>query len=131
MTLLYDRLKNLKTANPYFHKDLEKAGKSNKYIGQGSANSSTNKYRLAAGNLANTGHYVAQDIVFISAEGNRTHRLSIDKVELQLAADAHVTFITDDPYNRNRPYNIGEREVEFFLKQNGYQEVSPGCWKKQ
>jgi hypothetical protein len=130
MTLLYERLKDLKTSNPYFGKDMEKANKSNKYIGQGSANSSTNKYRLAAGNLANTGHYESDDIVFVSAEGNRTHRLSIDRVELQLAVDANVTFMTDNAFNRNRPYNIGEREVEFFLKKNGYQEVSEGCWKK-
>jgi hypothetical protein len=42
---------------------------------------------------------------------------------------AGATLITDTPTDRNRSYNIGEREVAEFLTKGGYEEVSPGTWK--
>lgn len=130
MHTLYERLKIIQTTNPYFSKDLEKAKKANKFIGQGSIKSSTHRYAQAAGDLANTHEYCPSDIVFISAEGMRQGRMKIDEEEIRLAALAHVTFVTDNAYNRNRPYNIGEREVAQLLISLGYQD-NQGVWKKQ
>jgi hypothetical protein len=129
MTTLHERLKNVQSTNPYFSKDLKKAEASNKFIGRGSLASSTNKYMVAAGDLANCGTYTNTDVVFISAEGDRRGRVNPDFEELAKAVAQKVTFITDDEYNRNRPYNLGERQVEAFLKKNGYKDVGRGVWK--
>ncbi len=125
---LFQRINGVSTSNPYFPKDLSKAKRSNKFIGRGSAASSTNKYRIAAGDLGNSGAYFATDTVFISAEGNRGKRVGPDYREIILAAHASVTFITDDAANRNRPYNIGEREVAVVLNDLRYREAAPGVW---
>ena len=50
--------------------------------------------------------------------------------EIQKAIDAGVTFITDNLYDRTRPYNIGERQVAAFLKKHGYFDNDSGIWKK-
>ena len=113
----------------YTLKDQAKSNKANKFIGQGSAASSTNAYAKAWGELANCGQYLPTDIVFISAEGNRRDRLKPNYEEILLAIDEKVTFITDIPEDRNRPYNAGERSVENYLKNHSYHEVSPGVWK--
>lgn len=119
------------STHPYAQKDLRKATSATKFIGQGSPASSTNKYRRAAGDLANCGHYVAEDVVFVSAEGARRQRLTIDQVELARASQAGVTFITDTPADRNRPYNVGEREVADFLQAQGYEDDGQGRWQKR
>ncbi len=125
---LFNRISKVSTSNPYFGKDLSKAKRSNKFIGQGSAASSTNKYRIAAGDLGNCGVYAATDTVFISAEGARGSRLQPDYDELVTAGLASVTFITDDAANRNRSYNVGERDVATFLARMKYREAAPGVW---
>lgn len=118
------------SSNPYAQKDALKAVTANKFIGRGSSQSSTNKYRLAAGNVANCGRYSSSDIVFVSAEGARRQRIEIDRKEVELAAFAGVTFITDAPVDRNRAYNVGEREVASLLVSLGYSDDGNGCWKK-
>jgi hypothetical protein len=51
-------------------KDQTKARRATKYIGRGSALSSTNAYARAIGPaLANCGHYTTSDVVWISSEG--------------------------------------------------------------
>lgn len=112
----------LTVTSPYTAKDQLKADQATKFIGRGSLRSSTNQYRKDFGVLANTGSYTEDDVVFISAEGNRSGRLKPDWEEIDKAIAAHVTFITDTPVNRNRPYNIGEREVAAYLINNGYIE---------
>ena len=118
------------STNPYAQKDSQKAVTATKFIGRGSAQSSTNKYRQAAGSLANCGQYDSTDVVFVSAEGARRHRLEIDRGELTVAARAGVTFITDTPADRNRSYNVGEREVASFLLSAGYRDDGKGRWTK-
>jgi hypothetical protein len=129
MTTLYDRMQKVQTTNPYFKKDVQKAAKANKFIGQGSLASSTHKYMLAAGDLANTGAYEQTDSVFVSVEGLRRGRVPLNLTELNLAISAKVTFVADNEYDRTRPYNQGERELVFQLKKNGYVEVQDGIWK--
>lgn len=116
----------------YTAKDAEKAACATKYIGRGSARSSTEAYRRAIGpEYANTGRYVGNDIVWISVEGARNGRIPHDPREISWAAAAGVTFITDSREHRERPYNVGERAVASLLNQLGYSETSPGRWNPQ
>lgn len=127
---LFERMSQVKSTNPYFKKDLLKTLNATKFIGRGSLASSTNKYMEASGDLANTGFYLKEDIVFVSAEGMRRFREEINFYELQKAADAGATFVTDNLYDRTRPYNIGERQVASFLKKQGYVDNDSGIWTK-
>ena len=130
MKKLFDRMSKVQSTNPHFSKDLQKTTHATKFIGQGSIASSTHKYMLASGELANTGSYTQDDVVFVSAEGARRGRMDIDLDELGKAILAGSTFVTDDFYNRERPYNMGERQVAHFLTQNGYKDNGKGIWKK-
>ena len=101
-----------------------------KFIGRGSGRSSTAAYARAWGERANSGDYEASDTVFVSAEGARSGRCTPDFDEIQRAADAQATFLTDTPTERSTRYNVGEREVAAFLIERGYQEDDPGVWTK-
>ena len=114
--------------SPYFQKDLKKFKDATKLISRGSGKSSSAAYADAAGAKANTGEYDSSDVVGISVEGARKNRIGPDYDEIQLAIDAGVTFITDNPGDRTRNYNVGEREIAAFLTENGYEETSPGKW---
>ena len=120
----------LPVTGPYTAKDQRKADAANKFIGRGSARSSTHAYAAAYGNNANCGVYKSDDVVFISAEGNRRGRLDPDFDEIKRACDANARFITDSAANRARPYNIGERQVSEFLISQGYREHCPGKWSR-
>ena len=118
--------------NSFGYKDQMKADISNKFIGRGSAASSTNQYAKDYGDKANTGNYLSTDTVFISAEGNRTGRLLPDGVEITKACNAGATLITDNPSNRNRQYNVGERFVADLLIKQGCEEfihTNYSTWK--
>lgn len=128
MSVLYDRISKVESTNKYFLKDLKKATNATKFIGRGSEKSSTNKYMIASGNLANTGVYTSEDIVFVSCEGNRKIRVQPDFNEIKLAIEAGVTFITDNLLDRSQWYNIGERQVAAFLENNGYVNTADGIW---
>jgi hypothetical protein len=113
----------------YGAKDALKAAQATRYIGRGSVRSSTNAYCLAIGPaFANTGAYTAQDVVWISAEGNRAGRIGPDFTEIGKAIAAKASFITDSCHHRNRPYNLGERQVAAFLETHDYIELKPGIW---
>ena len=105
------------------------------FIGQGSAASSTEAYRAAYGPRANVGKYEANDVVFVSAEGRRSGRVSPDLAELERAAEAGAVFVTDrigrdgEPGTRSSSHNIGEQEVAAFLQSKGYTETQgSGVW---
>ncbi|TFH51505.1 MAG: hypothetical protein E4H01_00415, partial [Lysobacterales bacterium] len=118
---------------PYFVKDVAKAAQANKFIGAGSAGSSTADYARVLGSDT---RFVAGDTVFISANGARKGRVPVTKDgvltpgyrAIDDAIAARSTIITDIPANRNA-YNIGEREVADYLTKRGYIEVSPGKWQ--
>lgn len=120
----------LPITGPYTAKDQRKANAANKFIGRGSPRSSTNAYAAAYGDNANCGTYTSADVVFISAEGNRSGRLDPDFDEIKRACDANARFITDDAANRARPYNVGERQVAEFLTAQGYRESRPAIWSR-
>ena len=125
---LHNAIASSTRKSPYFEKDLAKFRDATKLISRGSGKSSSAAYAKAAGAKANTGEYDSSDVVVISAEGARKNRIGPDYDEIQLAIDAGVTFITDNPEDRARKYNVGEREVAAFLTENGYEETSPGKW---
>ncbi|MBI4742684.1 MAG: hypothetical protein HY777_14295, partial [Betaproteobacteria bacterium] len=109
-------------------KDQIKSDKATKFIGRGSARSSTAAYAKAWGERANSGEYSASERVFLSVEGDRSGRVGLDTAELQKAMDARSTIITDDVANRERSYNVGEREAAAYLSRHGYVETKPGEW---
>jgi hypothetical protein len=120
----------LQGSSPYLAKDQAKSDRATCFIGRGSARSSTHAYMLAWGALANKGEYTAQDVVFVSVEGNRGGRIPPNFHEIKKAAIAGVTFITDGQYDRNRNYNVGEREIaQFLVTECGYRETQDGEWK--
>lgn len=115
--------------NRYTEKDTAKAALASKYIGRGSPRSSTDAYRRAIGpSRANTGNYERNDVVWISAEGARSNRIDPDVSEITLATAAGATIITDTAPHRERPYNVGERQVAAILARQSYRETHPGCW---
>jgi hypothetical protein len=119
----------LPKTSPWTAKDQAKSDKATCFIGRGSPRSSTAAYAKAWGAKANKGAYSQDDVVFVSAEGNRGGRVRPDLVEISKAMLAGATILTDTPYHRARPYNVGEREVADFLEAHGYQETTPGVWK--
>lgn len=123
----------LPTKTSYAAKDQLKANQATKFIGVGSPSSSTEAYRKAYAehNLANCGEYTSDDVVFISIEGNRTGRVKFDRNEVSAALSAGATLLTDTLQNRSRPYNVGERELAFFLRTRRYKEqpAGSGIWK--
>ena len=110
----------LTATSPYVSKDQRKANIATKFIGRGSPASSTAQYAKDFGALANCGRYTKDDLVFVSVEGNRRGRMSLDTKEIDKGIAARVIFIADNQYNRSRPYNIGEQELMSYLMQAGY-----------
>lgn len=114
-----------------FNKDVAKSSIAGKFIGFGSENSSTDQYRKdwEKVGLANTGNYTNQDIVFVSVNGNRKDRVTINdaqfKAELDAAINAKTAFVTDPKdYRESSKYNIGEIELADYLKSKGYNEYT-------
>lgn len=118
----------LPITGPYTAKDQVKANRANKFIGRGSLRSSTHAYAVALGSLANSGVYVHTDYVFVSAEGARSGRLTPDYAEIDRAIAAGATFVTDNKPNRERAYNVGEREVAAYLTAHGYDPLRYDEW---
>lgn len=108
--------------NKWFSKDEVKASIANKYIGVGSINSSSQHYAdtLPPEIVNQTEGYEPSDIVYISAEGRRAKRKPIPVDLITKAASYGVQFVTDNEANRNRYYNIGERQVAELLTSLGY-----------
>ena len=118
----------LPSTSPYSAKDQRKSDRATKFIGRGSSRSSSAAYAKAWGALANCDNYTASDRVFVSVEGNRGGRIGLDVDEVLKAISARSVFIADDKFNRERPYNIGERELSVLLEKNGYSEAKSGEW---
>jgi len=109
----------------YNDKDKIKFAKCNKLISRGAKGSSSNKYQLGQileipiSNI-NVDTYEPTDTVAISVNGARANRMKFNKTLIDLAISAKVTFITDNLYNRNRSFNIGEKEIADYLSSKDY-----------
>ena len=109
----------------YRNKDLSKASVSTQFIGQGIG--STREYLRTLNLPNNTGVYSSADTVFVSCNGNRRGRFApvingqpqgvYALVMPALIQGARV--VMDNHYHRNRPYNIGEREMYDYLISQG------------
>jgi len=124
--------KNLFTVTPIQATDkkaVTKASIATQYIGfgEGIKGSSTESYRQEVGNLANTGNYSANDIIFVSIGGrrgtdeqqktqqNRTIKEAIKAVE------AGATILTDNKaYTNASSYNTGEQRLYKNMEAKGY-----------
>jgi hypothetical protein len=126
----------------YLAKDLLKAVGATSFIGEGGVDSSTARYREAAGDLANVGSYTSSDRVFVSANGDREGRVPVvgeggDVVgayaNLSKVVSAGACVVADTTKYRDDPYNVGERELAVWLEKNGYFEphAGSGYWIPQ
>lgn len=127
------------------NKAKDKGSISNKFIGFGEEGSSTNAYRVQAGDKANTGDYNSQDTIFVSVPGKRgdakTRKEYQDKTikEAIKAIEAGATLITDNiDYINNSDYNEGEKRLYQNLEHKGYHyetitvgNSKVGKWTKQ
>lgn len=101
-------------------KDLEKFSICNRLISDGCIGSSSYIYKFfGIGNITvnnvNKEFYTKDDIVGVSVNGARPNRISFDKELIKKVAEAGARFVTDNLYNANRNFNIGERELASFL----------------
>lgn len=121
----------IKAKNEIGEKDVKKALKADYFIGIGSAGSSTEFYlNQIPKELCNKQHYESAGKVFVSINGRRKDRVGIKKILdlLQIALNAGCSFICDNNYDRNRPYNVGERELYCWFLDNGLFEAEAGEW---
>jgi len=118
------------------NKDQRKSDQANKFIGFGAKDTSTEEYRLAWGEKANTGVYSADDTVFVSVNGKNGKKFSAQSAtakEVNKAVEAGATIIADNFEARNRSYNkTGEGRLAQYLSFKGYEEVDSGSgvWSK-
>jgi hypothetical protein len=119
-------------------KDSNKALEATQYIGAGTHDSSTQHYNQIFDDLANTGKYVAEDVVFISANGNRGNRFRVtwddgtlteEYKNIDKAIEAGSSFVTDNlnhvftqsaEGSLSTGYNVGEAEIARYLISKGY-----------
>ena len=136
---LHGRLATLRDADAHrsLEKDLRKARDATCFIGRGKAGSATEKYRVAAGDLANKARYSPLDRVFVSVNGQTAGRvallqngaLSAAYRLLEAATAKGVTIVADNLQDRSRGYNLGEQELAHWLTRIArprYHEVTVG-----
>lgn len=125
------------TAVQYYQgKDAIKFSICNQMITRGAPSSSSERYRTdppVECYINGAKPFESTDIVGISVNGKRYNRVKADAELITQAAEANVTFVTDNEYNANRPFNTGEREVAELLSSLGYTFESTkdrGIWTK-
>lgn len=127
MGLISDEIEKI-ASTPYHFKDAKKFKRCNKLIARGVFGSSSWLYAQNCSSV-NTGIYTQDDIVGVSVNGGRASRLRFSESEVLLAISAGAVIITDCLLDRNRKFNVGEREIAKFLMANGYEEINGnGIW---
>ncbi len=131
---------NVRNPTRYQLKDIEKAKIANKFIGYGVRGSSTDLYSIILPQeVVNCGTYTAADVVFVSVNGSRGNRVSLEypalRGQLVVAVTAGASIVCDNEYHRNRTFNVGETELEAFLEYADYMEVESNefysIWRPQ
>lgn len=123
----------MNNAKQFFrNKDAVKFAQCNKLIARGAPGSSSQYYADMYDNV-NVGEYTSDDVVGISVNGSCPNRVSFDAVEVSKAIAAGASIVKDSSSHTARPYNVGERELQAFLLENGYEKVKDNCtysvWK--
>lgn len=128
----FTRVTSGTTAAKYLPKELVKVEIATQFIGQGKADSSTDRYskEWAKEGLANTGNYKSSDVVMLAANGNRggAFRPIINGVlqgnykliDQAIAAGASFVADTEAHLNKSSKYNTGEVALAEYLKNKGY-----------
>ena len=129
----------------YLEKEQYKSKRATQYIGEGAVNkkgedSSTETFRKLYDeyDIANTGDYTSDDMIWVSTNGNRAGRIkSVVDGELQgeyknitAAIKARASFIMDTAEHiASNTYNVGEKELAEYLSKKGYvREDKTGIW---
>ena len=129
----------------YLIKEQYKSKRATQFIGKGAVNkkgedSSTERYRKLYDEyeLANTGEYTSDDLIWVSVNGNRAGRIKpVVDGELQgeykniaLAIKAGASFILDTKEHiESSKYNIGEKEMADYLSSKKYvRDDKTGIW---
>lgn len=139
MSILSTRMlgRNAFKKNVLGGKDYAKAMKADCFIGYGTKGSSTERYRLAAGDLANVNEYTKDLVVFVSINGKRSGAISVYSslytTQLNAAIKVGATFISDMAGTafgcRDSSHNVGERELAIYLRANNYEDSEGlGIW---
>lgn len=101
-----------------------KAKYATQYIGFGVPNSATASYSKSAGELANTGNYTKDDVIFCSINGGFTKERADaqDRTieEVLKAVNAGATILVDnEEYLKHSKFNTGERRLANALREIG------------
>ena len=121
----------------YLQKDIRKFSVCTHIQAYGVRGSSSWKYHregVPTLNLDNSMETVTlSSVVGLSANGNRPDGIAFPTVVLDQLATIGCVLITDNEFHRNRPYNIGEREIAAYLRTKGYKytdHTDYGVWEK-
>jgi len=130
------------TAQKHVPKELVKTRIATQFIGEGSDNSSTDRYRklYEKHGVANTGKYSPEDVIYVSSNGARGGRISpvvdgklqgaFKNIDKAIAAGATIVMDTTDHLQRTAKYNLGELALAEYMAKAGYQrEGKSGVWK--
>jgi len=118
--------------NYYREKDMKKFSICNKFIIYGMVWSSSYKYSKEFKNV-NVWKYNLNDVVWISINWNRKWRLWLDyfKDEINKCInDWCIRFVIDNKFDRERSYNIWEREIYNYLLLKWFKEIDNKWWMK-
>lgn len=130
------------TAEKHLPKELAKVDAATQFIGEGIG--STGKYKLAWGQLANTGKYTKDDVIMLAANGNRkgafdpivNNELQGEYKNIDKAIEVGATFVADTMKHlvKSSLYNKGEIKLAWYLYDKGYRRHDTdviGIWKKE
>jgi hypothetical protein len=130
------------SAKKHLPKELFKIRQATQFIGTGGGNDSTTQRMenaYAQVGLANTGNYTADDLIYVSSNGNRGNRFVNVKdgvlqgpyklVDKAIAAGARFIMDTKAHLDATKGYNVGEVDMANYLTSKGYiREDASGIW---
>lgn len=120
------------SAKKWLPKEQIKTEIATQFIGDGSKGSSTAAYEgiYNAEGVSNTGEYTAEDVVYVSSNGNRKGRVNpvVDGVlqgayqNIAKAIEAGATLVMDTAAHleSTKNYNLGEIQLAKYLEDHGY-----------
>jgi alkylated DNA repair dioxygenase AlkB len=130
------------SAKKHLAKELFKIRQATQFIGTGGGNDSTttrmeNAYSQVG--AANTGVYSANDLIYVSSNGNRGNRFVNVKddilqgaytlIDKAIAANARFIMDTKSHLDATSGYNVGEVAMADYLTKKGYvREDATGIW---
>ena len=131
------------SAVKYLDKEYAKVAMATQFIGEGSKDSSTNRYHELYDSYkrANTGCYCHEDIIFVSSNGKRNGAIlpvidgeligEYKNIELAMMVGASFIMDTESHLHRTSWYNIGEISLAMYMVKHEYVRIGlSGVWVK-